>query len=619
MGEDAGKKDDIRNFLKRVNKGVNFIEEIWIEREVKQRGSEGKFNEAKSRSGRQISNITELLTDDLRYSFDGNFIFRFIAAAPGSGKTTLLDYLRELIEVDPKYRKHAIVVQFPFNELLSESGNESFGVKFYSYVLTRTFWELMRDTNTNLSNEIKEIAKKSLSRIIGDEEVAKLELKVNSEMDFTEQLGEYFAKKQSTNFKKRFFDTIKYFIQFDPQVTFVYLMDELDGLQTYQNYVQDARSIVRDLINEGLAGGKNIRLMIYMVGVSDDVETFIKADQALYSRVSDSVINLVAYRREECEQIRTKIEKLIEAVYIGCNDFDRAWKEIKDIQLEPAHDYGSLREFCKKFSEKVIEIHEKYFSHFDKSFNKFESRARQLVEIQAKNKWSEYLGDNLTKEVHKIEPNQSYLGHTTWEKYKGKGGYVILVAKTTTTIRGVKDHALDCYAELWHNNAPVAKAYGEAKHYPLTKEHIDTFYQWLNEFNWEPFPTGRNPSDLAFIISPYCTDLQKRKLKIKGIEFIEAERIDDLSPDFTKENGCGSSSPKPEGSVLQNGVSLNKAEKKEIILALKGTGIKEKFIEKLMNNRPYKDFNDLAYKIKPTTIQRSKLEMKLNSGEISFD
>ena len=251
----------------------------------------------------------------------------------------------------------------------------------------------------------------------------------------------------------------------------------------------------------------------------------------------------------------------------------------------------------------MIEIHEKYFSHFDKSFNKFESTARQLVEVQAIKKWSEYIGDNLTKEVHKIEPNQSYLGHTTWEKYKGKGGYVILVAKTTTTIRGVKDHALDCYAELWHNNAPVAKAYGEAKHYPLTKEHIDTFYQWLNEFNWEPFPTGRNPSDLAFIISPYCTDLQKRKLKIKGIEFIEAERIDDFSPDITKENG----------------VSLNKADKKEIILALKGTGIKEKFIEKLMNNRPYKDFNDLAYKIKPTTIQRSKLEMKLNSGEISFD
>lgn len=323
MAEDAGKKDDIRGFLKRVNHGIKFVEDIWIEREVKQRGSEGKFNEARSLSGRPISTITELLNDDLRYSFDDrSFAFRFIAAIPGSGKTTLLDYLRELIESDPRYRKHAIIVQFPFNELLSESGNESFGVKFYSYVLTRTFWELMRDGNTSLSKPIKDIAEKSLGRIIGDAKVAQLRLKVNSEMDFTEQLSEYLAEKKS-NFKRRFFDTIKYFSQVDPQATFVYLMDELDGLRNHQDYLQDARSIVRDLINEALGGG-NIRLMIYMVGVSDDVETFIKEDQALYSRVSDSVINLVAYRREECEQIRAKIEKQLEATYSGCKDFDQA-------------------------------------------------------------------------------------------------------------------------------------------------------------------------------------------------------------------------------------------------------------------------------------------------------
>lgn len=231
MAEDAGKKDDIRGFLKRVNHGIKFVEDIWIEREVKQRGSEGKFNEARSLSGRPISTITELLNDDLRYSFDDrSFAFRFIAAIPGSGKTTLLDYLRELIESDPRYRKHAIVVQFPFNELLSESGNESFGVKFYSYVLTRTFWELMRDGNTSLSKPIKDIAEKSLGRIIGDAKVAQLRLKVNSEMDFTEQLSEYLAEKKS-NFKRRFFDTVKYFSQVDPQATFVYLMDELDGLR----------------------------------------------------------------------------------------------------------------------------------------------------------------------------------------------------------------------------------------------------------------------------------------------------------------------------------------------------------------------------------------------------
>ncbi|MDF5718100.1 MAG: hypothetical protein PUP93_30595, partial [Rhizonema sp. NSF051] len=177
MAEDAGKKNDIREFLERVNHGVRFIEDIWIERDIKQRGSEGKFNEARSLSGRPISNITELLTDDLKHSFDdGSFTFRFVAAVPGSGKTTLLDYLRELIEVEPKYKRCAIVVQFPFNELLSESGNESFGVKFYAYTLTQTFWELMRDDNTSLSTDIKGIAENFLIKIIGKEKVAQLKL-----------------------------------------------------------------------------------------------------------------------------------------------------------------------------------------------------------------------------------------------------------------------------------------------------------------------------------------------------------------------------------------------------------------------------------------------------------
>ena len=618
MAEDAGKKDDIRGFLKRVNHGIKFVEDIWIEREVKQRGSEGKFNEARSLSGRPISTITELLNDDLRYSFDDrSFAFRFIAAIPGSGKTTLLDYLRELIESDPRYRKHAIVVQFPFNELLSESGNESFGVKFYSYVLTRTFWELMRDGNTSLSKPIKDIAEKSLGRIIGDAKVAQLRLKVNSEMDFTEQLSEYLAEKKS-NFKRRFFDTIKYFSQVDPQATFVYLMDELDGLRNHQDYLQDARSIVRDLINEALGGG-DIRLMIYMVGVSDDVETFIKEDQALYSRVSDSVINLVAYRREECEQIRARIEKQLEATYSGCKDFDKAWREIKDIQLEPAHDYSSLREFCKKFSTKLIEIHERYFHSFDKSFNKYESKARQLVEVQALAKWIGYLGDYPTEETNNVEQSQGYRGHTKWKKYKGKSGFILLIAKTTTIIRGIKDHAVDCYAELWHNGHQVAEAYGEAKNCPLIKEHIDTFEKWLAEFSYEPFPVDGNPSDLAFIISPSATDLQKRKLKIKGIEFIEEERIDDVPFGTKSENDHEGNESGSETVVLRNKISINISSEAALKANLKDARFQTKTINKLIANRPYESFEDLVAKTEFGSSIQKKLKDKLESDNITFD
>jgi hypothetical protein len=610
MAEDAGKKDDIREFLERVNRGVRFIEEIWIEREVKQRGSERKFNEARSLSGRAVSNITELLTDDLRYSFDdGSFTFRFIAAFPGSGKTTLLDYLRELIEVEPRYRKYGVVVQFPFNELLSEAGNESFGVKFYSYTLSQTFWALMRDDNTSLSNNIKEIAEKFLVKIIGQAKVAQLKLATDFEIGFTEQLNEYISEKR-TNFKRLFFSTIKYFLQADPQVTFVYLMDELDTISSHQNYLNDARSVVRDLINEAL-GGQRFRLMLYMVGVADDVKSFIEDDKALFDRISDSIINLVAYRREECEQIRTKIEALFESRYSGCKDFEKAWKEIKNIQLEPAQDYSSLREFCKKFSGKVIEIHEKYFHSFDKSFNKFESKARQLVETQARKKWGKYLGDYLTEETRSIEQSQSYQGHTRWKKYRGKGGFELLVAKTTTIIRGVKDHAVDCYLELWHNGHQVAKAYGEAKNCPLTKEHIDTFYQWLTEFNYEPCPADNTPPDLAFITSPAATDLQKRKLKIKNIEFIETERIDDISLDT--ENG-DENNKSSRGSV-----SINQASRDTLETVLKGARFQAKTIEKLINSRPYKSFEDLVSKTGFGSSIQKKLKDKIQSNSIHFD
>ncbi|KAB8333463.1 hypothetical protein SD80_016770 [Scytonema tolypothrichoides VB-61278] len=614
MAEDAGKKDDIREFLERVNRGVRFIEDIWIERDVKQRGSEGKFNEARSLSGRPISNITELLTDDLRHSFDdGSFTFRFVAAVPGSGKTTLLDYLRELIEVEPRYRRCAIVVQFPFNELLSESGNESFGVKFYAYTLTQTFWELMRDDNTSLSTDIKGIAEKFLSKIIGKEKVAHLKLTTDFEMGFIEQLNEYICEKK-TNFKKLFFSSIKHFLQADSQVTFVYLMDELDALQSHQDYLQDARSIVRDLINEALGGGK-IRLMIYMVGVSDDVETFIKADHALYSRVFDSVINLVAYRREECEKIRSKIEERIEGAYSGCKDFDKAWQEIRNIELEPAHDYSSLREFCKKLSGKVIEIHERYFHFFDKSFNKFEGKARQLVEIQARKKWSGYLGDSLTEETS-TEQRFGHLGHTKWKKYKGKNGFVLLVATSTTII---KNHAVDCYAELWHNGHEVAKAYGEAKNYSLTKEHIDTFQQWLTDFKYESISTDGNPPDLAFIVSPSCTALQQRKLKIKSIEFIEVEKIIEPNPREIEVREIKGNDSVGEVSVVQHVVSINKADKNLLSNALKGTAIRKPTVDKLINNRPYNDLEDLATKMKFTKSVQDKLQAKLNSGEICFD
>jgi len=613
MAEDAGKKDEIRNFLRRVNSGVNFIEDIWIERDVKQKGSEGQFNEAKSLSGRQISNITELLTDDLRYTFDdSSFAFRFIAARPGSGKTAMLGYLRELIEVEPRYRNRAIVVQFPFTSLLSSFSDESFGVKFYSYTLIQTFWELMREDNTSLSTKIKKMAEEFLCKILGRGKVAQLKLATDLGISFISQLNNYVAEGKF-NSKELFFDTIRYFLQNNSEVTFVYLIDELDALQSHQNYTQDAKAIFREFINEAYSIEK-IRLVLYVVGLQDHVRTFINEDAALQSRISDSVVNLVTYRKEECEKIRAKIEERIEGAYRGCKDFDSAWQEIKNIELKPSHDFNNLREFCKQLSGKVIEIHEKYFQSFDQPFNKYESNARQLVEEQARQRWSEYLGDQLSEETG-LESSISHRGHNSWKKYKGKNGYTLLVAKTTTVIR---NHAVDCYAELWHNDHEIAIAYGEAKNYSLTKEHIGTFQKWLIDFNYDPTSVDGNPPDFAFIISPSCTTLQQKKLKLKSIEFIKAEKMIHPLPSITIDQKGEEEESDEESKATQNGIDLNNAEKSAVINGLKGTRIQEKTIDKLIQNRTYVDLKDLANKMRFSKIIKDKLQTKIESGKIYF-
>lgn len=104
MPEDAGKKKFIKDFLQQVKPGEGFVEDIWIERVVRLPESEGEGSTARSLSGRPISNITQLLEDDLRHTFDeGYFTFRFVAALVGSGKTSVLAYLQELTKTKPTY------------------------------------------------------------------------------------------------------------------------------------------------------------------------------------------------------------------------------------------------------------------------------------------------------------------------------------------------------------------------------------------------------------------------------------------------------------------------------------------------------------------------------------
>ena len=611
IGEDAGKKDQIRKFLDRVSRGQRFIEDIWVEREVKEPGSEGIFNQARSLSGNPISNITELLKDDISHTFGHSlFTFRFIAASPGSGKTTLLDYLCELIDTDNIYRKYSVIINFSFNELLSDAGNESFGVKLYSYILTQTFWCLMRDSDITLSKDIRVSAERFLFKLLGKDKASQIKANADNEMLFTHYLNICLSEVK-VNFRKLFFHVIEHIIKDESQTNFVYLIDELDGLQSHVDYLHDARSIIRDLINE-TASIQNQRLMIYIVGRGDDVESFIKEDHALYSRVFDSVISLVGFRKEECEKIKSIIEQRIKGAYSGCKDFDKAWEELKCINLQPQDHYKTLREFCKIYSQKVIAIHEKYFKFFDESFNRFEGKARQLVETESRNKWVKFLGDSLIEEKNFSEKTANYLGHNGWRKYKGKGGYSLLISDSTTRI---KNHNVDCYVELRHHDDIVAKAYGEAKNYSLIKEHLNTFQEWLKDFD---FSVDNSPPDLAFLIAPGCTELQIRKLKNKNIEFLKTERIDETdrsgsSSDQT--DSLGSSSHENVDPVLS---FINTADREKMIQILRGTRIQQTTIDKIIKNRPYSQLDELESKAKISKSMRDKIEDKIGKEDCNL-
>ncbi len=118
MPEDAGKKRFINDFLQKVSFGEGFIEDIWIERAVKAPGTSGEASTAQSLSGRLVTNVTELLEDDLKHSFDdGFFTFRIVSALKGSGKTSLLTYLHELTKTRVNTQCLSVVIRFSLTDI----------------------------------------------------------------------------------------------------------------------------------------------------------------------------------------------------------------------------------------------------------------------------------------------------------------------------------------------------------------------------------------------------------------------------------------------------------------------------------------------------------------------
>ncbi|MGK7919477.1 MAG: hypothetical protein AB4080_05660 [Trichodesmium sp.] len=578
------------------------MENIWVERDVRLPGKEGEDDTtttAKSLSGNSsISNITELLRDDLKHTFDDRFFtFRFVAAFLGSGKTSLLTYLHELTTTQSNYEKHSVVIQFPLSHLRTVGSSHNFSIKLYCYILGDTFWQLIH--NQNLLPDVKEVAKNILAEFDAESLLntgTREEIKLNP---FRSKFSKFFAISE-VNFVELFFDVIYQVTKVDPRFTFVYLTDELDSLEKFPQEIEETRVIFRALIKE--AAQKFIRsipLLIYLVGTSDNVSSLIEGDSVLKSLVKESVINLSSGSNKEFMIIKQEIDERIKGAYKGYKNFNNAWQEIQNIPLKPAQNF---REFCQYYSGKVLEIHERYFAEAEEQ--KFEGDARELVKAECQKRWGKYL------------------------KQKA---YTLLVVETTQVIPGKKTgkkYALDCYVELLHNHKRIARAFGEAKNYKLIVEHFDDFSFWLDDLEFNSYPSENTPPDLAFMIAPSCSERLKRKLELQNIEFIQADKIIDKistllpkSTSLTIDKIIETKSTLSSDAKSSTAVNINAGNEADLITAFKGTGVKKKTIQKILNNRKINSYRNLPHLVSDLKFSdnvKAKLQEKLDNGEISF-
>ncbi len=142
--------------------------------------------------------------------------------------------------------------------------------------------------------------------------------------------------------------------------------------------IQKISEIIRSLLKRAYSELRSkINLFIYLVGTSDNIENFFSQDRVIEDLIGDQVINLSEGYVEEFEIIRNNIDERIEGAFKGFKDFDKAWKEIKSIPLNPAQ---TLRRFCKSYAKAVLKIYEKYFK--EEPAKRFEGKARDLGSVK---------------------------------------------------------------------------------------------------------------------------------------------------------------------------------------------------------------------------------------------
>lgn len=578
MPEDAGKRRYIRDFLQDVNSGAGFVDDIRIERVVKLPGAEGEGSTAKSLSGRPISNLTQLLEDDLSHTFDdGYFTFRFVAALVGSGKTSLLIYLHDLTKTKPTYQNNSVVVEFQLS-VFDDSIENGFKKELYSHILAHTFYELLH--NLNLLGSVESVAEQVLSDYLDDTQVYQLK-GAKKIIPFRNKFKTYIADSVDS-LEEFFFYIVSEVSAVDPNFSFVYLIDELDALAQFPDKIKETRLLFKQLIRRAKEKFRSkIRLLIYLVGTSNNVQSFIADDSVMESLLGESVINLNKGYTNEFELIRNKIDERIKGAYKGYKNFDKAWQEIKDIPLNPVN---TLREFCQHYAGSVLEIHEKYFQEAAEQV--FEGNSRQLVESQSRQQWASFLSQK---------------------------SYTLSAVSTTKVIAG---HAFDSYVELLHNGHLVARAFGEAKNYELLSSHLETFNQWLEDANFKPDGT---PRDISFMIAPSCPPLLQRKLELKRIQFIKSDKVISTPTPTPTPIPTPTSTPSPTPTT--SSLNLNGANKSELTKAFQGTRIKQTTIDKFISDRKiktYRTIDDLASYLNLTPAVKKKLQAKFDKGEICF-
>jgi uncharacterized protein YciU (UPF0263 family) len=596
MSENTRNQKFIRRLLERISDGGGFIEDIWIDREVKLPGAEGgEVCTARSYTGNSIVNLTELLKEDLRHSFElGRFTFRFVAANYGSGKTALLYYFYELITTEA-YSPCSIVIFFPLSDLLTMEGSESFSVKLTRYLLAQTFLELLQP---NFALSARSKAENILKQILNDDQITALKSTLNSKAAFINQFNECFTGKKFS-FEEFFLSVVHEISEINSYFTFVYLIDELDELRKYADHAQSTRSVIRALIKRAIqVYESDIRLIIYMVGISEEVDSFIKSDPVLRSHVSrKGIITLVAGRTDEFEKIKEKITERIEGAYRGYPNFEEARREIHNIQIDPDSNY--LRGFCQDYADKILVIHEKYFKDVpEKSFEGSNNQFGERIKEECQRYWKDYLRDSRSK-------------------YK-----LLLISDSVKA----EDHTFNCYARLIQNEQTVAYAYGGARNYELLNKHFDDFCKQLKSANFSTTKVHGDPPDFAFIIVPKCSDLLKKKLDSKNIQLITSRSQSQLTVfDESRARKLNNNIPEPnDKELLQESPTatvyrnINTPQKELLIEVLKGTFIRQKTVDTIINNSPYKNWDDLVSRVKLTLNQKRKLQEKIERKELSF-